>query len=72
VLKCQPADWTSLLISFNIFFAVVPSTGKDPVKVDYGASPIVLKILLTASSSVVLVVIVIKVIDYQKNYQFFY
>ena len=58
-MKCQPADWTSLLISFKTFFAVVPSTGKDPVYVLRGASPIVLKIVLTASNSVVLVVTVI-------------
>ena len=58
-------------LSTPTYELVVPSTGKDPVKVDNGASPMVLKIVLTASSSVVLVVIVIKVKGCQKNYQLY-
>ena len=65
MLKCQPADWTSLEISDKTFLATVPSTGKDPLKEFNGASPIVERITFTLSSSVLLAVVVIMVENYR-------
>jgi hypothetical protein len=57
VLNFQPLDCTSLFTSFKIFLAILASVGKLPVNEFTGASPIVESIVLTASNSVVLVVI---------------
>ena len=51
VLKCQPCDCTSLATSDKTFFAIVPSTGKEPVNVFKGASPIVERKTFTLSNS---------------------
>ena len=72
MLKCQPADWTSLEISDKTFLAIVPSTGKDPLKEFKGASPIVERIVFTASNSVLLVVVVIMVENYRTIGQSFF